>query len=314
MIAADAPGMRLDAFLALRLEGYSRSHLKDLIGRGFVEVDGAARSPDYRLREQDERVAVDFPEVSWRAEPGEFEDWVIHEDESLIVLHKPAGLLMHPLGPSWLETPRAALSEPSANLAGLVQLHRPELIRAGLDRCGLVHRLDRQTSGVLLLAKTRAAQATLVEEFKEREVEKIYRAIVCGSPEAGAASISAPIGRAPGHRRVVVTPFGKTAETGFKVLARSEIATLVEARPLTGRTHQIRAHLGFLGHPVAGDPEFTPKTPLPEPLRPPRTMLHAYCISFRHPASGKLRSFQAEPPADFKAFWRKCRAYRGPRK
>ena len=296
-ITAETSGLRLDAFLAKALPEYTRAFLKGLIRDGHVTVDGERRDPDDRV-EAGQRVSVDVPSAGADVD---FESWVLHEDKRLLVLDKPAGLLMHPLGSSWLTSPDAARAD-ERNLAALLQVHRPRILEAGTPRCGIVHRLDRPTSGVLAVAKDPAAYEALTTAFRERETEKTYRAIVRGVP-AGASRVSAPVGRAPGHRRVVVTSLGKAAETGFKVLAKKPgVGALVEARPLTGRTHQIRAHLAFLGHPVMGDPEFD-KPAAGAPM-PARTMLHAWRLALEHPGSGKPCVFTAEPPKDFADFWR----------
>lgn len=299
-LVADAAGMRLDQFLALRKPDFSRSHWKSLIDGGSVTVDGVARPAAYKLR-GGETIRVVRPEAGW-AEEASFDDWVLHEDKDLLVLDKPAGLLMHPLGTSWLQRPEAALAEAEPNLAGILQKARPAL--AKVWRCGIVHRLDRQTSGVLLVAKTKAAQDRLLEAFREREVKKVYRAVVRGVPVEGKTRVHAPIGRKPGHRKVLVTPFGKTAETSFEVVESCPAAALVEARPLTGRTHQIRAHLGLIGHPVCGDVEFEAKQAKPWP---PRMLLHAYRIDFVHPGSGEPVHFQAPLPKDLREFWTLCK-------
>lgn len=287
-------GRRLDQFLTESLADYSRSHVQGLIAKGDVTVDGERVPASYKLR-GGETVMVGFPAPAW-PEAEDFEGWVVHEDADLLVLNKPAGLLMHPLGDSWLSAPEAALAESAANLAGLLQLARKGADR--VPRCGIVHRLDRQTSGVLLVAKTRAAYESLVGGFKDREISKTYRAIVRGVLAHKNSRVEAPIGRKPGHRKVAVSAFGKDAETAFSVVEAGVDIALVEARPLTGRTHQIRAHLAYLGHPVAGDPEFDKGEP-----KPPRTMLHAYKVSFDHPKSGKKVAFTAPVPADMKAFW-----------
>jgi 23S rRNA pseudouridine1911/1915/1917 synthase len=248
-------------------------------------------------------VEVRFPQTKW-PEENDFERWVIHEDKSLLILNKPAGLLMHPLGESWLKVPAAALSEKAANLAGLLQLIRPQIAEDDVPRCGIVHRLDRQTSGVLLVAKTAKAYEALIGAFKERRVEKRYRAIIRGLPREKNTHVEAPIGRRPGHRQILVTPFGKNAETAFSIVKAGKSAAIVEARPLTGRTHQIRAHLALIGHPVAGDVEFDhPAEGLP---RASRQMLHAYRVAFEHPATGRQVVFSAPLPADFRAFWKLC--------
>ena len=299
-IAVEVGGQRLDAFLAKALPDYTRVFLKGLIEQGHVLVDGDRLDPDDRV-ETGQRVRVELPATEGSSAE-DFESWVLFEDKRLLVLNKPAGLLMHPLGSSWLKSPEAARAEPVENLAALLQVHRPAILKAGTPRCGIVHRLDRPTSGVLAVAKDPEAWTTITTAFKDRETDKTYRAIVRGVP-SGAARVNAPVGRAPGHRRVVVTALGKSAETAFKVLGKKAgLGALVEAKPLTGRTHQIRAHLAFLGHPVMGDPEFD-KPGAGAPM-PARTMLHAYRLALEHPGSGKPAVFTADPPRDFADFWR----------
>ncbi|MDD5302520.1 MAG: RluA family pseudouridine synthase, partial [Elusimicrobia bacterium] len=229
----------------------------------------------------------------------DFESWVLYEDKRLLVLNKPSGLLMHPLGDSWLKSPEAARAGRETNLAAELQVHRPAILKAGTPRCGIVHRLDRPTSGVLLVAKDPETYAALTDMFKERYMDKTYRAIVRGVPPP-TSRVSAPIGRESGQRQIVVTPLGKPAETNFRVVTKKKIAALVEAKPLTGRTHQIRAHLAYIGHPVMGDPEFDRKG-VPSA---PRLMLHAYRIAFEHPFTGRPARFEAQPPADFNKFWK----------
>ena len=299
ILVVETGGPRLDAFLAKKLTGYTRVFLKGLIGGGHVAVNGEPRDADARVADGD-RVTVDFP--SLESLPGaDFESWVIFEDKRLFVLNKPSGLLMHPLGSSWLTMPEAARAEPVENLAALIQVHRPAVLKAGTPRCGIVHRLDRMTSGVLVVAKDPETFDALCLAFKEREMDKTYRAIVRGAM-TGSSRVQAPIGREPKQRRIVVTSLGKSAETGFKVLAKKKDSTMVEAKPLTGRTHQIRAHLAYLGHPVAGDPEFDKRTATAKAA--PRMMLHAYRLAFEHPASGRPAVFVAEPPKEFSAFWK----------
>ncbi|MBI5630098.1 MAG: RluA family pseudouridine synthase [Elusimicrobia bacterium] len=300
LIQGDLPGMRLDRFLVERLPGYSRSDLKDFIERGLVSVNGGPARADYRLK-GGEAIEILVLAGGW-PEIENFESWVIAEDRDILVLNKPSGLLMHPLGTSWLSAPEAALAEREPNLAGILQRERPGILAAGVARCGIVHRLDRQTSGVLLVAKSPRAQEGLLSGFKERLIRKYYRAIVRGAPKSRKSKISAPIGRKPGHRRILVTPFGKAAQTEISVLKSATGASLVEAKPLTGRTHQIRAHLAFLGHPVMGDPEHD--APAAGEPAPARTMLHAYRIELEHPGTGRLAVFTAPLPRDFLDFWR----------
>ncbi len=291
---------RLDQFLAGRIRNLSRSHLKGLIARGCVKVGGAVKSPDYRLR-PGEIVEINYPEPP--ASPGRLSDWIIHEDRHLMILNKPAGLLMHPLGSSWLADSDAALSDPQANLAAIL-LRDAESFSRKVPRCGIVHRLDRQTSGVLLVAKTPQAYESLISAFKARTVSKLYWAIVLGVPRSRSTVVEAPVGRIQGHRKVKVTPFGKTSSTGFTVKDSTLRCALVEARPITGRTHQIRAHLAHLGHPVLGDPEFGTDSFDP---KAPRLMLHARRIDVAHPGTGRRQAFEAPVPADFKGYWERLK-------
>lgn len=293
---AGASGERLDRFLAAQLPEMSRGHLKGLVDRGCATVDGRPASADRRLKEG-ERVRLSLPASSW-ADDLPFEDWVLREDRDLLALDKPAGLLMHPAGGSWLKNPRAALDEEQANLAGLLLRRRPGIAAGGVSRCGIVHRLDRQTSGVLLLAKSRLAEEALLEAFRERKVKKVYWAVVHGALED--SRVNAPIGRSHWGKKIAVNPFGRPAETGVKLVKSAGGASLVEARPITGRTHQIRAHLAHLGHPVLGDPEFPRAWAGP---KPPRLMLHARELSLAHPRGGKALVLRAPRPADFAAFW-----------
>jgi 23S rRNA pseudouridine1911/1915/1917 synthase len=298
----EADGQRLDQWLAVKLARYSRGHVRALIEKGLVKADGKTAKPSLKMR-TGMRVVVELPGRSQAPGAGDFESWILHEEREFIVLKKPAGLLMHPMGESWLKSPEAALVD-EPNLAAILLSARPEIAKAGVDRCGLVHRLDRPTSGLLLVAKSKRAYEALTGAFHDREVRKFYRAIVRGRAQDQDTKISAPIGRKPGHRRVSVTPYGKPAETGVRVVEAAAKASLIEARPLTGRTHQIRAHLALLGHPVAGDQDHD--FPGAKPV-PPRLMLHAYKVMFAHPVTGKPVSFRCNPPADFTAFWRLCR-------
>jgi len=295
IVETDQP--RLDAFLSRFLTGYSRAFLKDMIGRGMVKVEGKVVDADEPVVEG-QRVDVELPETA-SASADDFESWVLYEDKRMLVLNKPSGLLMHPLGDSWLKSPEAARAGRETNLAAELQVHRPAILKAGTPRCGIVHRLDRPTSGVLLVAKDPETYSALTDMFKERYMDKIYRAIVRGVPPA-TSRVVAPIGREPGLRKIVVTPLGKPAETSFRVVTKKKVAALVEAKPLTGRTHQIRAHLAHIGHPVMGDTEFD-RMGVPAA---PRLMLHAYRISFEHPFTGRPARFEANPPADFNKFWR----------
>lgn len=299
-----AGGERLDRFLAARVQGRSRSQLKDLILRGCVRVDGRRREADYRLL-HGQCVTLSWPRPPWSEEMS-IEDWVLHEDKDILVLEKPAGLLMHPMGATWESEPESALCEEEPSLAGLLYARRPGIPAAGASRCGLVHRLDRHTSGVLVVAKNVSSQQALLEAFRKRTVRKQYRAIVLG--ELGATRVDAPVGRLSGMRRVQVTRWGREAKTDFRPLGTGRGVSLVAAEPKTGRTHQIRAHLAMLGHPVLGDQDWFREGErkalgaLGHP-EPPRMMLHAAVLSFTHPGSGKKAAFRASLPKDFRDYW-----------
>ena len=303
VLLVEKGGLRLDLFLAAKVEGYSRAHLKGLILRGCVQVDGLSREPDYRVQ-TGELVKVRWPQSVWADEP--LERRVIHEDREILILNKPAGLLMHPLGESWEATPEAALMEREPNLAGLLLRQRPAIAASGAERCGLVHRLDRQTSGVLIVAKTPSAQQFLLDAFRARAVRKVYRALVIG--EMRSTMVSAPVGRISGMRRVSVNQWGREAETDFKAVSSRSGVSLVSAEPRTGRMHQIRAHLAAAGHPVLGDAEWFGEKERKSLhalglQSPPRMMLHAWRIRFAHPKSGKEASFTAPLPKDFRDYW-----------
>ena len=297
LFVVETGGPRLDAFLAKKLDGFSRAFLKDMIGRGLVTLDGERVDADETV-EEGQRVEIELPRTE-SSSSDDFESWVLYEDKRLLVLNKPSGLLMHPLGDSWLKSPEAARAGRETNLAAELQVHRPAILKAGTPRCGIVHRLDRPTSGVLAVAKDPETYEALTGMFKDREMDKTYKAIVRGVPQPE-SRVQAPIGREPGQRQIVVTPLGKPAETFFKVMSKKKGFAMVQAKPLTGRTHQIRAHLAYLGHPVMGDPEFDRKG-VPAA---PRLMLHAFRLAFEHPATGRPAMFEAEPPADFVKFWK----------
>ncbi len=301
---AEWGGMRLDQFLAQKLPQRSRAALQDMIRSGQVEVEGAAAKPGRRLR-AGERVSVAFPRRAWTNE-FDFESLVVYEDKHVLVLNKPAGLVMHPSRPGWLVDPAAATDEDEPNVAGLLAARRPEVLAAGVKRCGIVHRLDFETSGLFIAAKTPRAWQSLTSAFAERLIDKAYRAVVRGQVPPEIFEISAPVGRVTGAKRIKATPFGRAAKTEVRLLELMARASYVEAKPLTGRTHQIRAHLDFIGHPVAGDKNFDRGEISARPPAP-RLMLHAYALRFEHPATGKILSFRKNPPEDFMRFLALCR-------
>lgn len=287
--------IRLDRFLADHTD-FSRSYLQKLIAQDFVRVDGQPTRSNRRLR-NGEKVELTLPQpdaaVSYEALP---KDWILYEDKSLLVINKPAGLVAHP-----------AKSHHGDTLAEILFRSRPELRSLEWEglaplscmRAGLVHRLDKDTSGVLVMAKTPQAQASVTKQFADRTVHKEYLAIVHGRPRAKEGFIRAPIGRSPKNpSRMAIHPQGRAAQTSFTVLKKAGEYSLLRVKPLTGRTHQIRVHLAAVGLPVAGDPLYgTPPFPCA------RQMLHAHKLALIHPKTIKKVTFTAFVPGDFRSFW-----------
>ena len=301
-------GERLDATLARLMPEYSRSRLTQWIKEGKVSVDGAPGQPKTRLLggEQVEVVPGTLPEaVAFAPEPMDLP--IIYEDDDLIVINKPAGLVVHPAAGNWTGT----------LLNGLLH-HCPAL--AQLPRAGIVHRLDKDTSGLMVVAKTMAAQTDLVRQLQARTVKRIYRAIADGVvPFDG--KIETQIGRDPNNRlRMAVLKYGgKPAITHVRVLMRFATHSYVECQLETGRTHQIRVHMREAGHPLAGDPVYgNPRHPMPEALAAAvralgRQALHAYKLSLIHPVTGREAHWNAPLPDDMKALLATLRDEEGER-
>jgi len=276
--AADS-GVRLDRLLAGQLS-ISRAHARQLVDEGAVVLSERSPRADTRLREGDE-VVVTWDGGELQATPHALP--ILHHDEELVVVDKPSGMPVHP-------TSRHArrLTVVTALLGTVPLAGGPP------ERPGVVHRLDAATSGVLVLACTVRAHGELSRQFRAREVEKVYLAVVSGCVEVSEGSISGRMARDPKRPwRMEVSPAGREAYTEFFVTSRSEDTTLLEVRPSTGRTHQIRVHLAAIGHPIMGDVLYGTEAE--------RLMLHAWRLGFRHPASGEPMSFCAPPPPGFGA-------------
>jgi 23S rRNA pseudouridine1911/1915/1917 synthase len=280
---------RLDDFVAAKLPRISLTRIRRLIAEGDALVNGEKSLKGIRLQSGDQvRVKIFAAEKS-SATPEPIPLEILHEDESLIVVNKPTGLLVHPSNTEKSGTLTNALAWHFWNTSG-------EPIRVGL-----VHRLDRNTSGVIVIAKTARAHRTLSKHFHERRVKKFYLAIVSGRIENREGEVSAPIGcdsKAWPHWRVMPeSEGGKPAETRFRVKQRFAAHTLVEFEPLTGRTHQLRIHANLIGHPIIGDPFYATTTdPLAVSLGLKQHYLHAARLTFRHPATGKELVMEAEMP------------------
>ncbi|MDE3045875.1 MAG: RluA family pseudouridine synthase [Verrucomicrobiota bacterium] len=289
IIGEEEEGLRIDVLLRQRYPHHSRTYFQTLIEDGFVLLNGHPIKKRVVPIEGDE-IEVCFqltPELSLAPESIPLD--ILYEDEHLIAVNKPVGLVVHPAPGHW-----------SGTFVNALLGHCENLPLSDHLRPGIVHRLDKQTSGVLIAAKTTRAHQLLIEQFSQREIEKVYLAICIGRPANG--TVSAPIGRHPVHRKeMTVLPDGKEAITDIKVLAFHQNLSLVLAKPKTGRTHQIRVHLKHLGAPVLGD-EIYGSSRANETLQAHRQLLHAYQLRLRHPISGASLQFTAPLPADFKHF------------
>ncbi len=275
-------GGRLDRFLA-EAAGVPRSQVQRLVTEGRVTVNGQAVRPAQRLRPGD-RVEVEWPEpppLHPTPEPLPLE--VVYEDDHLIVVDKPPGLTVHP-----------APGHPRGTLVNALLARYPDLTALGGTRPGIVHRLDRETSGLLLVARTEGARQQLMAQLKGHQVEKRYLVLVRGRLEPAEGAIEGPIARHPWHRqRMAVVAGGREARTGYRVLRYLNGYTLVEATPVTGRTHQIRVHLSAAGYPVVGDRTYGVGSPYLS-----RQFLHAAYLRLRHPATGEEVEFHSPLPPD----------------
>ena len=288
--------VRLDTFLTAHLPAHSRSRIKALIETGHVTVDRGTAKPALHLRRGQRVEVVVPPPPPATVAPEDIPLPVVFEDEHLLVINKPPALTVHP-----------GAGRPSGTLVNAVLARVPGLAGVGSrQRPGIVHRLDKDTSGLLVVAKTPVAYASLSSQVARRTVNRTYLALVHGVLPHDERTITAPIGRHPRHRtRMAVVSRGREAITRYRVLERLARYTLVEAHLVTGRTHQIRVHFAHIGHPVAGDPVYAGR---PDELGIGRQALHAHRLQFLHPASGKEMAFEAPPPADFTAAVERARA------
>jgi 23S rRNA pseudouridine1911/1915/1917 synthase len=296
IIEKSLPAERLDSYLRRRFPAVSRGAFQRLIAEGAIRVNGSTVKPTHSPR-AGERVEVHWPEARpAQARPEEIPLNILYEDEALVVLDKPSGLVVHPAAGHQEHTlVNALLHHCAGQLSGI----------GGVARPGIVHRLDKETSGCLVVAKSDSIHLALASQFASRKVEKLYHAIVCGEMERDQGEIRAAIARHPSHRKrmAVDDECGRQARTTYRVLERLRGATLVEAALHTGRTHQVRVHFQFLGFPLVGDATYGNRqnqrlAELTGYLAP-RQMLHAFQLSFIHPRTGRRSSFQAPRPADF---------------
>jgi 23S rRNA pseudouridine1911/1915/1917 synthase len=299
VVPSELTGERLDRALVGLLEGaVTRSRVQELIRDGAVRIDGVPSSRAAQSVEAGQTIEiVAVPRARERSGgPAGAELVLVFEDEHLAVVDKPAGQLAHPTD----VVRGGTVSELAVERFG--PLPAPQ----GEDRPGIVHRLDADTSGLLVLARSPAAAEALVTAFRERAVEKRYLALVHGDPRFDSDWISTPIGRASGRSdRMSIQAEGRAAETFYRVLERFGRFALLECQPKTGRTHQIRVHLASIGHPLVGDRIYPGRVRVPLPPdapEPGRHFLHATGLAFAHPVTGRALAFESAPPADFQAW------------
>jgi 23S rRNA pseudouridine1911/1915/1917 synthase len=286
-LTADRPGERLDVFLSRAVAGLSRSQARRLIDDGLVTVDGTPERPSYRLP-GGARVAATLPPTEETEAAAErIPLTVIYQDEDVIVVDKPPGLTVHPAPGHRSGTLVNALLALDPGLAALRDRIRP----------GIVHRLDRDTSGLLVVARNEGARDGLIRQLKQREVSKTYLALVQDVPQPPQGTIEAPIGRHPRNRKkMAVVAGGREAETRYRLRETVDGFALLEVEPVTGRTHQIRVHLAAIGHPVVGDAVYGKRSEFVG-----RQFLHAWRLAFDLPSSGRRVEFESPLPADLRA-------------
>jgi 23S rRNA pseudouridine1911/1915/1917 synthase len=289
VVSANETKLRLDQFLAKRLPEFSRSRLQRLIRDGFVRLNNLTVRPRQIVRNGDKIELTEPPLEKIETLPEPIPLDILFEDNDLIVINKPAGLVVHPGAGHREHTLVNAMLDHCTTLSGI----------GGKERPGIVHRLDKETSGCLVVAKNDAAHWELSKQFAARTVEKIYLALVAGKLRKPIGIIEGKIGRHPVHRQRMsaTTLRGRAAKTEYRVVQSSDRASLIECRLHSGRTHQIRVHLHHLGHPVLGDKVYAPR--LARDFA--RQMLHAWKLGFSHPRTAKWKNFEATLPDDFVA-------------
>ena len=295
-IERSLPSQRLDTWLRSRFPELSRGAIQRLLEEGNIRVNGRTVKPTHAPRAGEE-IQVTWPEPRQaEAQPEDIPLEILYEDETLVVLNKPPGLVVHPASGHETRTlVNALLHHCQGQLSGI----------GGVARPGIVHRLDKDTSGCMVAAKNDDTHLALSMQFASRKVEKTYHAIVCGEVARERGEIHAAIARHCSHRKCMTVDdeFGREAHTSYQVLERLQGATLAGARLHTGRTHQIRVHFKFLGYPLVGDATYGNRqnqrlTELTG-YAAPRQMLHAFHLAFIHPRSGRRLSFEAPRPDDF---------------
>lgn len=296
-------GMRLDRFVSDELPDLSRTYIQQLITDGNLLVDGIHRRTSFKMT-PGQVVTLELrevEEVEILAEDIPLE--IIFENDDILVINKKAGMVVHP-----------AAGHSTGTLVNAVLHHAPEISIQGSTRPGIVHRLDKDTSGIMVVAKSDRAQTSLAEQWMERGVQKRYLALVSGVIDEDTATINAPIGRSSVNRQqMTTTRSGREAITHFTVLDRFEETTLLDVSIETGRTHQIRVHLNFIGHPIVGDPLYGNKVSarIAEELGVKRQFLHATSLGFNMPGSGDAVTFAAPLPKELATVLDELRSRKG---
>lgn len=287
IVEEEMDGERLDAFLAEQVEQLSRSAVKNLINEGQVLVNGAKQKASYHVREGDE-ISIEIPEPQvLELKPRDIPLEIIYQDEDLAVINKPKGLVVHPAHGNWDYTMVNALLYHIKDLSGINGQIRP----------GIVHRLDKDTSGVMVVAKNDVAHRSLAAQIKEHSIKREYIALVHGTIKENLGTIDAPIGRSKNDRKkMAVIADGRPAVSNYQVLERYHNYTLVKVELLTGRTHQIRVHFAYIKHPVVGDPLYGSGK---KHFNMDSQALHAHLLGFNHPRTGKYLEFTSPLPQYF---------------
>lgn len=281
-------GTRIDKYLTEVLPDFSRSRIQQLIEEGYVEVNDLETKSNYKVKTGD-MISAEWPEdEALEVEPEEMDLDILYEDHDVIVINKPKGMVVHPGAGNTKHTLVNGLLAHCKDLSGINGVLRP----------GIVHRIDKDTSGCLVVAKNDLAHQNLSEQLSSKTMRRTYLALVHGVLNHNVGTIEAPIGRDPKDRQkmTVTSVNARPAVTHFTVVKRYEKMTLVECQLETGRTHQIRVHFQYIGYPIVGDPKYSIK----HTLETEGQCLHAYKIEFKHPRTGELMQFSAEMPEVFK--------------
>lgn len=302
-VPSHAPSDRLDIYLMKRGVPLSRSRIQRLIAEEQIRVNGRPAKPSYKVRAGDEIEICIPPPIPLELVPEAVPLTIVYEDEALVVLDKPAGMVVHPAPGHDQGTLVHALLHHCRNLTGI----------GGRERPGIVHRLDKETSGVMVVAKTDQAHQQLSKQFKLHTIDRRYLALVCGKMEKKSGKIILPIGRDRIDRKKISARTGhpREAETDYLVRERFKSADLLEVYPQTGRTHQIRVHMAHLGHPIVGDKTYGGKLAKGFEWHAARQMLHAEELGFMHPTRNEKMLFSARIPPDMEEILRKLRSHQG---